>query len=290
MSSVFPSECRRLLQDHAVSEKQYMIWAMTRFRGLAFKSGLAITAVVAGLFGYIGYQTYRDSEDSVEGWIAFGIGLFFVLLFGGTAFSMRRGGPEYAQRSDLTEGHEMLDVARKTSPAFIKKLKGRDWEAIRRVDVKAYEVTAATQEAAKQPPAFDHDEKARIEYLQLLKKRMKKWGLWSLIPFTALVLTVPTYLSPLFDGPWWYYTLSAVLGAAVLVPLIGLHGWLFLHGYLGVKLRKIFVAAEWTEYDTIHRGKTAVVLGWVSMLAALVSFATFMLLFAGLFMVAFSGR
>lgn len=282
MSSVLSSESRRLLHDHAVSEKQYMIWAMTRFRGLAFKSGLAITAVVAGLFGYMGYGAYGENFVE-EAWAAWGLGLFFVLLFGGVAFSMKHGGPEYAQRSDLTGGNELLDVERRTSAAFIKKLKDRDWEAIRRVDVKAYEAKEAAREAAKQPPAQGHDGEARIERLQRLKKRMKKWGLWGLIPFFVSVVAVPSYLAPLFgEALWWRFVLMILLGVAYLAPLIGLHGWLFLLGYLSVRLRKIFVAAEYTEYDTIYRGKTAVVLGWIAMLAAAVSFATFMLLAVGL--------
>lgn len=281
MSDVFPPESRRLLADHGVSEKQYMIWGMQRFFNLSFKAGLVITAVVAGFFGYIGYGAY--GEDPVEGWIALGIGLFFVLLFGGVAFSMKHGGPEYAYPTYLTVGHELLEVFRITSEKFIKKLKDRDWEAIRRVDVKAYEVGEAAREAAKRLPAQGHDGEARIERLQRLKKRMRKIGLWGLILFFVLIALVPSYLTPLFEEAlWWRFVLMILLGVAYLAPLIGLHGWLFLLGYLGVKLRKIFVAAEWMEYDTIYRGKTAVVLGWIAMLAAAVSFATFAFLAVGL--------
>lgn len=204
------------------------------------------------------------------GWGTFVTGGLIVTIFLTAAFRMKRGGPNYAENNAFPGGFEAMDVLRRTSPDFIKKLKPRDLETIKQINVKEYEA----KEAAKKPGMRDGVTNERVERLTQLKNRMKKIGLYGLIPFTIAIIVVPSYLEPITGKVWW----QLIIGIAFILPLIGLHTWLFLYGYLGFLKREIKLQAEFSCFDTLHYGKSATVFGVIAMIAALISFAVFMII------------
>lgn len=193
------------------------------------------------------------------------------MIFLISAFRMKHGGPNYAENKAFPGGFEAMDVLRRTSPDFIRKLKPRDWEAIKQINIKEYEA----KQALKRPGMRDGVTNERVERLTRFKNRMKRIGLYGLIPFVIAIIVIPNYFTPTTE---WRFLLMAIIGVAFIIPVIGFHTWLFLYGYLGFLKRKIKLHAEFSWFDTLHYGKSAIVLGVIAMAAALISFAAFMII------------
>jgi hypothetical protein len=84
--------------------------------------------------------------------------------------------------------------------------------------------------------------------------------------------------------------LGRMLGVGIfdlfyITTVLGMHGWLFLYGYLGFLERKIKLHAEYTWDDTVHHGKSATVFGVIAMMTAVLSFLLFMVVPVALFMI-----
>lgn len=260
-------ELRRILEAHDVSERQLAAWAQAKFANASFKAGLAISASVAALMGYLSYREYL--ADPARGAVGLAIGGVVTAIFVAAAFRMKGGGPRYASGDSQTEGFEMLYVLGRFRAEQLERLKPSDWEAIRLVDVAAWEARKHRDGSG----ARRGTSKERLAYLLDLKRRMKLAGLLGLIPLVILVISVPRFLAPLIAAQWWRLLLMGAVVAAVLVPVVGLHGWLFLYGYLGFLRREIVVHGEFTWDDTVHHGRWATLLGVTAMAVSILSLA-----------------
>ena len=72
------------------------------------------------------------------------------------------------------------------------------------------------------------------------------------------------------------------LGGIFVAAAVGMHGWLFMYGYLGLVERRIRVYGEFSSDDSVHGGRSAAVIGIVAMGIAVISFALFMAIPIGL--------
>src|SRR3989338_1839149 len=117
-----------------------------------------------------------------------------------------------------------------------------------------------------------------------LKLMFKKWGIISSVAFSMALITLPFYLDLIKDHAFLSGFVKILLGVLFLLAVVGMHGWLFLYGYLGYLERKIKLQAEYSWDDSIHHGKAATVFGIGFMGLAIVSFGFFMIIPIGLLM------
>ena len=283
-SSHVPGEVEMLFQQHGVSEKQYVIWAWQRFRNQAFGSGLVIGLLFVAPILWGAYLAYQEG-DTQGFWGMIVAAIFVALIFIVSAFWMKNGGPQYRSEGIgpffyTPAKFESIDVVRRTSPQYVKKLKAHHWEAVQRIDVQAFEA----KEKTKNPGMREGVTPEKVDRVKALKLKMKKIGLIGAAFFAVALITFPLYLIPLVGDSVWRFVTMGILGIIFFATTIGLHLWLFLYGYEGYLKREIILYASYTWDDTTHHGKWADLFAVVAMCAAVLSFAAFMFIPIGLLM------
>lgn len=269
-----------LFAEHGVSEKQYLIWAWQRFRSQAFWSGIVIGLIFMSPLLWAAYSAYLEGD--LQNFWGMLIGAIFVgLLFLMGAYWAKSTAIDYPFDPAYTpKGFEMLDVLRRTDPKYVTRLKPRHWAAVQRIDVAAVE----RAEAAKRPGPRKGITQEVIARRLSLKLMFKKWGIISSVAFSMALITLPFYLDLIKDHAFLSGFVKILLGVLFLLAVVGMHGWLFLYGYLGYLERKIKLQAEYSWDDSIHHGKAATVFGIGFMGLAIVSFGFFMIIPIGLLM------
>lgn len=262
MSSPLNPEARRILKSRDIPSKQYLAWAMTRYYQIAWRFGITLTAVVFGLFVWMAAVEHLAAPGELSTPIAMLLmGLFVSSIFGGVALSFKRGKPVGTQRA---QGFEGVDVRRRTSVAYLKGLSEAHWRAISSFDIEAFQ--RAQAKLAPRPTASP----AQIERWTALKVTLKRIGIWGTGTFVALLALMLT-LSSVLEG--WS---AALLVCAYLPAVTGLHGWIFLYGYIGFRKREIKVAGEFRDDDTVYTGVGAIIWALVAMVLSGLSWLLFL--------------
>ena len=264
-----------ILRQHNVSSKQYLAWAVVRFRNQAFWWGIGIASIIVSVFLIMAYLAYqKDPTNMQDVWGLLAAALIFSVILAMPAFWSKSGGPTYLGDPAYTpRGFKMIGMMHVTSPKFLKKLSDRKWRSIQKFDVEKFEA----KEKKKRPGPLSGISKAKIEHFIALKLKMKRVGLIGGILFSLLLVLFPFYLGPLVTDSSWRPALLVFLAIIYFAAIIGLNAWLFLYGLTGFLKREIILYGEFRWDDTIHYGKWAILFSIVAMAAAIISFALFMI-------------
>jgi len=257
-------EATRLLAKHEVSRTQYLLWAERRFRRLAFGSGVGFGLAFMAPLLWAAATAHR-AGDPQEMW-----GMVAGATFVGLLFLV--GALRVGRTSGASRGFEALDVGRRTSPEYMKGLRPRHWDAARAIDVAAWEARDARRAAGPRRTLSP----ARREALLETKLRLRRWGLRLSAVLVAAVVATPLYMDLLASTSWPGRLVAWTLGALFVAAAAGMHGWLFMYGYLGVAEARIRLYGEFSSDDSDHEGKAAAVIGAIVMGVAALSFALFM--------------
>ncbi len=257
---------KKLLAQHEVSQTQYLLWAERRFRRLAFWSGIGFGALFTVPLLWAAGTAYR-AGDLQEFW-----GMIAGALFVGLLFFL--GALRVGRTSGASRGFEALDVGRRTSLAYMEGLRPRHWDAVRAIDVAAWEA----REAVRMARAESTISAARRDSLTTIKMRARRIGLWCSAAVLVAAVSAPFLMDRVTTDSWPGVVIVWALGTLFVAAAVGMHGWLCLYGYLGLVERKIRLYGEFTSDDSDHEGRTAVILGSLVMGVAVLSVALSMVI------------